>query len=64
MSPAFIKGVKDNLPNAKITFDKFHLLKIINKRVDEIRQEEVKTEECLKNARYAVLKNDHNLTEK
>jgi len=24
MSLAFIKGVKDNLPNAKITFDKFH----------------------------------------
>jgi hypothetical protein len=30
MSPAFIKGVRDNLPKAKITFDKFHILKIIN----------------------------------
>jgi transposase len=25
MSPAFIKGVHDNLPEAKITFDKFHI---------------------------------------
>jgi transposase len=33
MSRAFIKGVKDNLPNAKITFDKFHVLKIINEAV-------------------------------
>src|SRR4029077_21076389 len=25
MSPAFIKGVNDQLPNARITFDKFHV---------------------------------------
>lgn len=42
MSPAFIKGVKDNLPNAKITFDKFHILKIINAGVDKVRCSEVK----------------------
>jgi transposase len=30
MSPAFIKGVKENLPEAQITFDKFHILKISN----------------------------------
>ncbi|MBI5554421.1 MAG: transposase [Elusimicrobia bacterium] len=29
MSPAFIKGVADYLPNADITFDRFHILKII-----------------------------------
>src|SRR3972149_297160 len=26
MSPAFIKGVGDSLPNARITFDKFHVV--------------------------------------
>jgi transposase len=26
MSPAFIKGVRDNLPKAKITFDLINLL--------------------------------------
>ena len=38
MSPAFIKGVRDNLPEAKITFDKFHILKIINTGVDKDNQ--------------------------
>jgi transposase len=30
MSPAFTKGIAENLPNAAITFDKFHAVKIIN----------------------------------
>ena len=38
MSPAFIKGVEENLPKAKITFDKFHILKLINRSVDEVRR--------------------------
>ncbi len=42
ISPAFIKGVKENLPNAQITFDKFHVLKIINDAVYEVRKEEAK----------------------
>ena len=40
MSPAFIKGITENLPNAEITFDKFHILKIINESVDKVRREE------------------------
>jgi transposase len=64
MSPAFIKGVTDHLPNAKITFDKFHILKIINEAVDEVRREEAKTNPLLKGARYVFLKNDANLTAK
>jgi hypothetical protein len=35
MSPAFIKGVADNLPEAAITFDKFHAVKIINEALDQ-----------------------------
>ena len=34
MSPAFIKGTAEHLPNAAITFDKFHAVKIINDAVD------------------------------
>lgn len=63
MSPAFIKGVKENMPNAEITFDKFHIMKIINKAVDNVRREEIKKESILKDARYCVLKNRENLTE-
>lgn len=62
MSPAFIKGVKEQLPNAKITFDKFHILKIINEAVDEVRREEAKTNPLLANSRYVFLKNEANLT--
>ena len=42
MSPAFIKGVEENLPNAEITFDKFHVLKTLNEAVDEVRRQEQK----------------------
>lgn len=64
MSPAFIKGVGEQLPKAEITFDKFHILKIINKGVDQVRREEAKENPLLKGARYIFLKNDSNLTVK
>ena len=64
MSPAFIKGVRKELPNAKITFDKFHILKIINAVVDKVRRTEVKDNPILKGARYVFLKNTKNLTKK
>ena len=64
MSPAFIKGVTENLPNAKITFDKFHILKIINEAVDKVRKEEVSTNKLLKGTKYIWLKNYNNLTVK
>jgi transposase len=64
MSPAFIKGVKENLPDATITFDKFHILKIINEAVDKVRKEEVSTNKLLKGTKYIWLKNYNNLTVK
>ncbi len=62
MSPAFIKGVRENLENAKITFDKFHIIKIINDAVDAVRKQEVVTQPVLKNTKYLFLKNEENLT--
>ncbi len=62
MSPAFIKGVTENLPNALITFDKFHILKIINEGVDSVRRAEAKNNPLLKGKRFIFLKNDNNLT--
>ena len=64
MSPAFIKGIKDNLPNAQITFDKFHIIKIINEGVDKVRRAEAKENPILKGTRYLFLKNEQNLNEK
>ena len=64
MSPAFIKGVKENLPKAEITFDKFHILKIINEAVNSVRKQEVTTNNILKGTKYIWLKNYNNLTKK
>lgn len=64
LSRAFIKGVGENLPEAEITFDKFHVVKILNTAVDKVRRQEIKTQTILKNARYVVLKNPENLTKK
>jgi transposase len=58
MSPAFIKVVRENLPDAKITFDKFHVVKIINEAVDKVRRAEAKDNGVLKGSRYIFLKND------
>ena len=63
MSPAFIKGVHDNLPEAQITFDKFHVLKLINEAVDQVRRAEAKDNPLLKGTRFLFLKNDQNLTQ-
>jgi transposase len=62
MSPAFIKGITEYLPNADITFDKFHVLKILNEAVDAVRRQEQKETADLKNTRYIFLKNPENLT--
>ncbi len=64
MSPAFIKGVEENLPMADITFDKFHIIKIINKAVDQVRKQEVKTNPMLKDSKFVFLKNQINYTVK
>jgi transposase len=64
MSPAFISGVATNLPKSKITFDKFHIMKLINKAVDKVRREEQQVNPLFKNSRYVFLKNEANLTKK
>lgn len=65
MSKAFIKGVKEELPNAEITFDPFHVIQLMNKALGEVRAEEARLfPEVLKGSRYAFLKNPENLTEK
>ena len=62
MSPAFIKGLGDHFPNARLTFDRFHVMKLIGEAVDEVRRQEVKEYPELKKTRYVWLKNPSNLT--
>lgn len=62
MWKAFISSAKEVLPKAKIVHDRFHLIKYLNQAVDKVRQREVKDNEVLKNSKYALLKNQMNLT--
>ena len=63
MSPAFISGVEKHFPEAHLTFDKFHVLKILNEAVDEVRRQEQQSRPELKRTRYIWLKNPENLKE-
>lgn len=63
MSPAFIKGVGQSLPNASITFDKFHLKKIITDAVDRTRRAERHEYPELKGMRYALLRNEETMND-
>jgi transposase len=64
MSPAFIAGIAQSLTNAQVTFDKFHLVKLINEAVDAVRRAEQKSHAELNKSRYLWLKNPWNLSER
>ena len=61
LSPAFQKGAKKHLPNAQVTFDRFHLMKLVNEAVDAVRKGKVHTQPDLKKTRWLWLKNDRKL---
>jgi transposase len=63
MSPAFIKGVTKHLPNARITFDKFHVVAHASSAVDQMRRLEQKTDPSLKGLRWVLLKDQSKLNE-
>jgi transposase len=62
MSPAFRKGARPHLPGAEITFDRFHVVKLLNEAVDQVRRAERKEVPELTRTRYLWLKNQSNLT--
>jgi transposase len=63
MSPAFIKGVARQLPNARITFDKFHVVAHASAAVDQTRRIEQRTDPSLKGLRWKLLKDRDRLTD-
>jgi transposase len=64
MSAAFIGGLGEQFPQAQLTFDNFHLMKLLGDAVDQVRRDEQRTHPELKGTRYVWLKNDWNRTEK
>ena len=63
MSPSFIAGVEENFPKAEVHFDRFHVVKLLNEAMNEVRQSERKEHDELKGHRYTFLKNRDNLSE-
>jgi len=65
MSQAYLAGVRDHLPGAEVTFDRFHVKQKLSEAIDEIRRAEAKEhKELLRSTRYLWLKRPRNLTAK
>jgi transposase len=64
MSPSFIAGAMDEFPKSTIVFDRFHIVKLLNEAMNEVRKKERMQHQILKNHRYTFLKNEKNLTTK
>ena len=67
MSPAYINAVISNLPNAKIVFDHFHVIKLYNEKLSNLRRDlyheikDILQKQVLKGTRWLLLKNPENL---
>jgi transposase len=64
MSTAFISGIGAHLPNARMTFDRYHLAAKLSEAIDAVRREEVATRPELKHTRWLWLKNHATLSAK
>ena len=61
MSPAFIKGIGEHLDRAEITFDRFHVSKLLSEAVEKVRRQESKHTPTLKGSRFLWITNPANL---
>lgn len=69
LSPAFISAVRENLPKADLVFDPFHVMKLMNDKLDQLRRELWNNAPAdrrifIKNSRWVLLKGRENLSEK
>ena len=65
MSGPYLAGVRDNLPRAEVTFDRYHVKQKLSEAIDTVRRAEAKEhKQLLKNTRYLWLKRPKNLTPK
>jgi transposase len=70
MSKAYILAITENLPEAALVFDRFHVVKLFNDRLSDFRRElqreaeEGLHKDVLKGTRWLLLKNPENLDPK
>lgn len=62
MSNAFQAGAARTCPQARITFDPFHVVALAGRALDQVRRAEIKREPDLKGSRWALLKSSTNWT--
>jgi transposase len=69
MSPAYTKAVRENLPNAALVYDHFHVIKLYNEKLTSLRRsqycetKDADKKAMLKGTRWILLKNPANLDE-
>lgn len=63
MSKSYQLGVRENLPNAVIVFDRFHVVQMANTILDRIRAKEQVNGQRFKYIRYTLLKKQSNMDE-
>jgi transposase len=67
MSPAYIDAVTTHLPQATLVFDRFHVIKLYNEKLSDLRRElhrqlaETMHKDVLKGVRWLLLKRPENL---
>ncbi|MCX6376247.1 MAG: ISL3 family transposase [Armatimonadetes bacterium] len=70
MSPAYIAAVQANLPKAAIVFDRFHVMKLYNEKLSDLRRDlqreaiDLLHKKALKGLRWVLLKNPENVTDR
>jgi transposase len=67
LSRAYAKAVRENLPNAALVYDRFHVVKLFNEKLSELRRELYReatdqlAKQVLKGTRWLLLMNPENL---
>ena len=63
MSAAYQKGVREHLPNAQIVFDRFHVMQLAGKALDEVRKQLQHEGAEMKGALWALRGNESRLSQ-
>jgi transposase len=67
MSPAYIDAVTTHLPSARLVFDRFHVIKLYNEKLSNLRRDlyrqltDTMQKDVLKGVRWLLLKREENL---
>jgi transposase len=67
MSPAYTRAIRENLPRATLVYDHFHVIKLYNEKLSDLRRElyretkDADMKALLKGTRWLLLKNRENL---